>query len=117
MKIKTHNGFWGSVREAAVVAAVFSTLIAGKVADFRHTYDISPALVAILALVLLAIFLWPAARNFYDVWLSLRRVSSQNPEAFRRGISLPPSSLCPSAFDPARAAPSRRLGFSESARS
>ena len=96
MKIRTQNGFWGAVGFAAVGA-----FWVGIHAGGPGNRDLTPML-AVFA-VALAIFLWPAARNLYEVWrasLPLRYTSW-------RGRVLPAPGGATQSHDRALPAPRR----------
>ena len=64
MKIRTQNGFWGSV----ALAVFFALMAAGRaVSSGRVDGPQWPLFWLVLGSSLLFI-LWPVVRNFYEVW-------------------------------------------------
>jgi hypothetical protein len=61
MKIRTQNGFWSTVAIVAVMALYAANMAGGPTG--RSTTTLLTAFP-----IILAIFLWPVARNFYQVW-------------------------------------------------
>jgi hypothetical protein len=61
MKISTQNGFWSTVVIVAVMALYAANMAGGPTGRSTTTLLIAFP-------IILAIFLWPVARNFYQVW-------------------------------------------------
>jgi hypothetical protein len=73
MKISTQNGFWPTVGIVAVMALYAANMAGGPTGRSTTTLLIAFP-------IILAIFLWPVARNLYQVWrasLRLRYTSSR----------------------------------------
>jgi hypothetical protein len=123
MKIRTQNGFWGSI-----IFAVFCALIAAgrAVSSGRVDGPQWPLFWLVLGSSLLFI-LGPVVRNFYEVWrLSRSYRSGQTNQAegstlhSRRtlsDISQTPGAQAQDADARSLAQPSRRLGWNRSGQS
>lgn len=112
MKIRTQNGFWGSAAIAAAVAMLFAFMLMARV---QGRADVAPtgaeafpwgAYVALLA-VILAIFLWPAAKNFITVYAAALR-AGRPPEPSPRSDMARRSHRAASICPPSRAISDRR---------
>lgn len=107
MKIRTQNGFWATVAIVAVIA-----LYAANAAGGTTDHSLTKTLIAFPFII--AFFLWPVARNFFQVWRASMAFKSHDLEASRLGISSPPASQYREPSAPCLAAPSRRLEASRS---
>jgi hypothetical protein len=123
MKVRTRDGFWGSV----ALAVFWAFVLAGKaVQSGREGGKNLPLFWAVLGGALL-IFLWPAIRNFYEVWKISRSYRSRqtNPAEgstlhsrhTSSDISHLPAAQAQGAGARPLAPPSRRLGWSRSGQS
>jgi hypothetical protein len=123
MKIRTRDGFWGSV----ALAVFFALMAAGRaVSSGRVDGPQWPLFWLVLGSSLLFI-LWPVVRNFYEVWRLSRsyrsRQTSQaedstlNSRRTSSDISHLPAAQDLGADARPLAPPSRRLGWRRSAQS
>jgi hypothetical protein len=91
MKISTQNGFWSTLAIVALMA-----LYAANMAGGPNGRSTTTLLIAFP--IILAIFLWPVARNFYQVWrasLSLRSGTSRVRRLVARGRVSPSPAAAP----------------------
>lgn len=92
MKIRTH-GLWGTVAWACVLALFFGGMAAAHAKRTGLTETMSGGFILTSAGFLALFFLWPVAKNLYQVWrASLTLRSTSSPDRFRldRGGAVQP---------------------------
>lgn len=68
MRVRTRNGFWEFVRFAAVAGLFCGGLLAGHLHRSGITDTVMWQSMAAGGALFFVLFLWPAARNLYEVW-------------------------------------------------